>query len=371
MIADGKGYFSEGHKTAFYPIGYPAFLSALFFVFGKSVLVARIANIILSISSIWLVYKLSRVFVKNAGLRLVVVFIFAFYPNHIAYTTLLYNETFFTTLFLAALYFQIRFMNRGNVKYLVLSAVLYGLAVLVRPAVLFVPIIVFAVAYFKRQKHGIKRYDVKWIKHIGFSYLLILLLLLPWQIRNYKVFDSFVFISTTAGFDLLVGNHPGAKGNYEPDTTYFSQIDRSGTEVDYDKRTKLLVKEIIKNNPKAFFKRLPHKLYYFLWPGMDGISWNMQTDSVTELLFLKRFRFLSNAYYLFLLILLSASILFSILYWRMSSYWFWLVLSLSGYYILVSLAFFGESRFHFHLVPLAILFLAERIEVIFTKRKSI
>src|SRR4051812_19444375 len=58
-IANGQGYSFNGHPTAYAPIGYPGFLGALFYIVGPSVFLAKLANVLFSVGTAFLIYVLS------------------------------------------------------------------------------------------------------------------------------------------------------------------------------------------------------------------------------------------------------------------------------------------------------------------------
>src|SRR6266446_152016 len=45
-MANGGGYSFEGTPTAYWPVGYPAFLAAQFWLFGPSEFLAKVVNIL-------------------------------------------------------------------------------------------------------------------------------------------------------------------------------------------------------------------------------------------------------------------------------------------------------------------------------------
>ena len=60
QLAQGKGYVrDDGTPTAFRPVGYPAFLAAIYLVFGHSWLAAGVANALLGTLSVALTYRLA------------------------------------------------------------------------------------------------------------------------------------------------------------------------------------------------------------------------------------------------------------------------------------------------------------------------
>jgi len=59
-MAEGHGYQILGHPTAFFPVGWPAFLAGLFTFTGPSVLAIEILNLVLWAATTALVYALGR-----------------------------------------------------------------------------------------------------------------------------------------------------------------------------------------------------------------------------------------------------------------------------------------------------------------------
>lgn len=86
--------------TAFWPVGYPAFLALIFTVSGPSLLAAKLANVALSAGVLLLSYRIAaRLFASRlvAGGTLLLL---GFYPDHIAYSSLLSTEILFLFLLL-------------------------------------------------------------------------------------------------------------------------------------------------------------------------------------------------------------------------------------------------------------------------------
>ncbi len=99
-----RGSYSEnGVPTAYWPVGYPAFLSLLFKVTGPSLLAARLGNLALAAGMFWLLYLFTlRTFDDELSARGSVLLL-AIYPNNIAYVPLLLTETLYVFLLLGAL----------------------------------------------------------------------------------------------------------------------------------------------------------------------------------------------------------------------------------------------------------------------------
>src|SRR5690349_525297 len=55
----GEGYSVDGVPTAYWPVGYPAFLAFVFKVFGTSVWIAKLSNAVLTLASVALAWRVA------------------------------------------------------------------------------------------------------------------------------------------------------------------------------------------------------------------------------------------------------------------------------------------------------------------------
>ena len=82
LASDGEYVTEDGAPTAFRPVGYPAFLAAIYVVFGRSWLAGGMANALLGTVTVGLTYLLART-VLTARLSLVAALLIALLPSHI------------------------------------------------------------------------------------------------------------------------------------------------------------------------------------------------------------------------------------------------------------------------------------------------
>jgi 4-amino-4-deoxy-L-arabinose transferase-like glycosyltransferase len=139
-IVSGHGYYVNGHPFAYWPIGYPGFLAALYYLFGHSLLVAKLANVILSLATLLLTYFVSNQIFRSEFAARIALGILCFSPNQIAYTDLLLTETLLSFLLIlgAALFVA----ARDRLRWVVLAGVAWGLATLTKTQAALVPVIV-------------------------------------------------------------------------------------------------------------------------------------------------------------------------------------------------------------------------------------
>ena len=97
-------------------------------------------------------------------------------------------------------------------KIWVILGILFGIQIYVRPDIL-MGIIFFGLWLLFYVKNAIDRRK----KIVGYfvAVAIALLMVLPWTIRNYVEFDSFVLVSANSGFNFYMGNNPQATGEFQ------------------------------------------------------------------------------------------------------------------------------------------------------------
>lgn len=352
-ISQGLGYKRREEFTAFWPIGYPAFLAGIFKLSYPSVLIGQLANLFLASLSLLIIIKITYQITNNESLTKLTALLFTFYPNSIAYSSLLLSEILFTTLLLLACWLYIR---KETIFYGVLSGIIFGFATLVKSQAILIPIVLVLFSFFivRESKFKVATLLKAFALFIAFS-----IVLTPWIIRNYNVFGEFVFVSTNGGISMLAGNNPGMspdfRKDYDDNDEYVKSVGHPiKPELQVDKEAKKKAIQWIANNPEKFIGLIPHKIWR-LWAPDGEAEWAYQATNTkysdNELIF--RFvRVLNQVYYVSIIVL---TILFPILYLRKHpptyNQWIWLSYLLAIITTLVSILFSGQSRYHYPIIP--------------------
>jgi hypothetical protein len=360
-IASGFGYSESGIRTAFWPVGYPAFLALTFYLFGPTLLVGQYANLVLSLLSLLLIYLLARKFTRNEYTARISVLLLALYPNYFAYTSLTLSEIYFSFLLLLGVYLFITL--RGSWRILSVGIV-FGLAALTKPQFVFIPAVLVGMAMLERHRA------------IGFSqsivtglliYAVMAAILIPWAVRNTLLFGEVVLISTNSGVTLLTGNNPSARGSLsEHDPMVQARRFSVADQVAADKRAKALAFEWISNNPERFLQLIPLKVFH-LW-FMDGeAEWGYQAGfkNYEDSAWIFRVTRVLNQVYYFA-ILLAAILSLRLLVERHDSLWmpyFTFGYVFAIYLTLITVVFSGQSRFHFPVMPWLMIYAAWTLTV--------
>ncbi len=210
-IAAGLGYSDDRavaggvqwHAWCHYPVGYSGFLALFYRVLGASHAVAAVANALTGAAlavATWALarYALSAWRARAAGLLV------ALHPGLILYAALVMTEPLAALLTLVAFWVGVR--DRRPVRGLIASALLLGVAALVRPqALLCAPFLAYLVAKPWRKR----------ALAAACACLIALLPVLPWTARNCRVMDGCALVSTNAGWNLAIGAFPRATGRFE------------------------------------------------------------------------------------------------------------------------------------------------------------
>jgi hypothetical protein len=186
----------QGIPFIFQPPAYPIFLGVIFKCFGIKLINGVIANLAISIASIFIFRATLTRMHFNQRAQLWALGIFALYPGLTLYVPILGTETLSVFFVCVALFFStsVSLVHRiglgGTLALLALSRPQFLPVVLV--------IIVYNLFFYERDS----RYSVLGIL-IAFCFVLT-----PWMIRNAYMVGEPVLVSINSGYVALVNNNP-------------------------------------------------------------------------------------------------------------------------------------------------------------------
>jgi 4-amino-4-deoxy-L-arabinose transferase-like glycosyltransferase len=211
-LSIGEGYVNpfSGTPTAAWPPGYPAFLAAVFKLFGEGVGQTIGANIAVSLVTIALVYAIALV-IADRRVALIAAGATAVWPGQIYFTSLTLSEPLFTMLFCAAVLLMLlasRSATAGGGRPTSRALLVAGFGVAVALAALtrgqamilltFAPIC-FVIAGWR------------WRVALGWTALaaaVALLALTPWAVRNARTNLWIGHSEAATGRMSIGGEHP-------------------------------------------------------------------------------------------------------------------------------------------------------------------
>ncbi|MGZ3424728.1 MAG: glycosyltransferase family 39 protein, partial [Polyangiales bacterium] len=210
-IAEGHGYSEDlviaaadgtervaWHAWAHYPVGYSGFLAGWYKIFGHGPMIGPFANALTGALLALVAHRIALHAFESERRALIAGLLVALDPGLVLYSGALMTEPLAALLILSS----ILLARKGTA----LSGISLGLATLVRPnAILVAPILAFL--------RGKRLFT--WFGRAVLVGVFTLATVAPWTYRNCKVMDACAFVSTNAGWNLVIGSAPGATGKFE------------------------------------------------------------------------------------------------------------------------------------------------------------
>ena len=262
--------------------GYPILIAAVFFVFGTYTFASEIAiialQILVSLVTIWLMMRLCRQLLDDRTAILAGAFWAVSLP--LLWIPTIFWETSLSACALPAIIlFALRCSRAPTVSSWILLGSSSAMDALINPALL--PSLVAIMAWAAWQT----RRATRTASIIGF--LALILLFSPWPIRNALRLHAFVPLRTTTGFELWMGNRPGATGYL--DESLFPMYNPSELasyvakgEIAYTSDKSSQAWQYIRAHP-AIFLNLTLRRFFRFWSGTGNLN-SPRIDEVLALL---------------------------------------------------------------------------------------
>jgi len=271
-ILKGKGlYFTlldtKYQNTAM--VLYPLTCAGIYYVTKHSFLAVKTFQILISLLSCLIIYKLSkRIFGYITGI--IALALISIHPGLIVYSVKLHPLTLDILLFTLSIYcFFLIFNNQRVIRNSFLTGLCIGITLLTRATIgLFLPVMIMILGYrFWSQKYKL----LKIIITLGAGVFLIVSLFVA---RNYIIFNRVVLLPNDSGSNFWTGNNPNSLGtaNTLDGKSVMYSMPRDLSEKlkvsDEFGQNKLFYQEaenFIKNNPIGSLALFGKKLYYYWW----------------------------------------------------------------------------------------------------------
>jgi 4-amino-4-deoxy-L-arabinose transferase-like glycosyltransferase len=345
-VAEGKGYIDEkGRPAAYWPVGYPTVLASTYAVFGQTPLPGILLQVIFGIGACVLISIVGSAAFEPIVGRLAALLL-ALYPNHISYSTLFLTEPLFTLLLMISIALLLKGAKQETTATAAAGFVI-GLATLVRPMILLFPL-ALPLWYWRT---GLRPAAI--IKRTLLAFCFTLVAISPWLIRNHRFMHRWI-LTTEGGQDFWRGNYPNSFGGYAY-RTEINEAMRVGSDYDFSQGYRLGLNAIAASPLRALLRVIP-KISFFFALETDGILWNLKglPRPPSKLATAAILGAASAAY----LLVLTFAIL-GIIGTRRDDPLASLFLLLTGYLVLITAVFIGDPRYHYGLIPLAVIFAAK------------
>jgi hypothetical protein len=208
-LDSGHGFASPfgfpSGPTALLAPGYPLLIAGVIHVFGTGPVAAWVLiffQMFLSLVTLWLVMGVAR---RHFGTHTsnLAGFLFAI-CEPMLFAPLYIWDTCLSALILTAAIAVAPSLDRSNQRF-VLVGIGTAIAILINPAL---SLVLFAILFWSAWR-------VRFFPWLGIAAFLVVFS--PWPIRNAFVMHSFIPLRTSFGYELWMGNHPGADGNLPKD----------------------------------------------------------------------------------------------------------------------------------------------------------
>lgn len=353
-ILNGLGYTYHGQPTAYFPVGYPLFLAGLYGLFGAHWETGIAANAVLNAATAGLVCLCAdRLIGRAAGLASGLVM--ALYLPQIVWSGVLDSEVLFTFLFmLVNAIWLLRSPRSYRFWPIAASGAAIGLACLVRPVLMLLPVVLFA--YCLISHTGWR----KALLHTATAAIAMAIVIAPMTLRNAVELHAFVPVSTNGGVNLWQANNPQATGTYfwpanPAQNPFFNYV---ANEIQDNRIATHDATQFIEQHPGKFIQLGLRKWHYFFTDTANTQFWGVDhAQPPLSPASAKRIDLLSVLEYRLVLVLAACGILFQAARMlrtgerRVISLWLCM-----AYYIALFFVFSAWSRMRMPLEPWLCLF---------------
>ena len=277
-LLHGQGYSSpfggSTGPTAFIAPGYPTLIAGVFAIFGIDTFASAIAimvmHILVSMVTIWLMMHVAAeaLDTRTAGLAGT---IWAISPPLFFIPAIFWESSLSECALIGMIALALRYQREPTQKHWLLYGALCSVVALINPALL-LPLLAM-MGWLAWQTWQVSRTA----PILGL--LALCLVFAPWPIRNAVRFHAFIPLRSTVGFEMWMGNRPGATGRL--DESVFPMFNRqelssylSMGEVAYTSGKSAQASEYIRTHPGVFLKLSARRFYRF-WSGTGNVDSNI------------------------------------------------------------------------------------------------
>jgi len=219
-IAAGQGFSSpmrmvDTGPTAWFTPIYPYFVAGIFKIWGiftdASRLVIETANCAFAALTVIPIYEIAqRTFRKNVAVG--AAWTWVFLPTSLIFPITWIWDTALAALFLALIFWATLAMRDArSISQWAGYGALWIIGVLINPSLvsLFPFLLAWALWPWRRNTST-------WVKFSSATLLVFVIGLVPWTVRNYRVFGKFIVLRSNFGLELWLGNNPDVTDTWSP-----------------------------------------------------------------------------------------------------------------------------------------------------------
>lgn len=260
-LLDGNGFAYEQQGEMRPSIvrgpGYPLIIAALYTVFGRRQLPVFLLQVLFTFTASWILLNFnSKRF--GPGIALAASSLLLFDLRVLSAEHMLLTEITYL-LGITSLVVMLESAHGKSLRYFIGAGLLTGYVTLVKTRIALFPL-VFAVYWLTRRDDKKKQ-----LTQVILYFLAAAVVVCPWTVRNYIVFDEFIPVTSGAGASFYMGNYYETKGRWGKDLPDdFEEISAS-TETVHEKNGAFLKKAFqkIREHPGETLKMWAIKFLRF------------------------------------------------------------------------------------------------------------
>jgi len=238
------------------------------------ILATRLFQSILLLLNAFMLFKISYLLFKSKLASFFTFTVVLFYPFFIYYQGLILSENLFIFFLILGFYSIFLWAEKGFSldRYFVGSILFLTLSVYMKATLTILPPLLITFFYFLNHLK-----IVSTLKILVLSSLFYAVIMSPWWIRSYELFDKVVPFTSTSFMNMYLGNNPknmngGCDWGSDAEIRLFSTYEMS--ELDYMNIYTEATKTFIKNNPERFVELmwLKFKRFWNIVPNHENYS---------------------------------------------------------------------------------------------------
>jgi 4-amino-4-deoxy-L-arabinose transferase-like glycosyltransferase len=255
-------WVKAGEQTSYYSGAMVLYLAAIYRIFGYHPLTARVVNSFLGLFICFILFRLGRRLFSPA-VGLVAAALASIYAYQILYNVALITEMPLIAGLLVALEAYFELLEKATVmRWLKLGFSLAIMMLFRSLTAIFMLIMLVCIFIQLRKKQPL------WQMLIPI--LIIVFAVLPWTLRNYKLYGRFMLLESNYGHVFWVGNHPEHDIKWD-NCSWVPPLPKDISEMNEADKTNTLLKRGIQNilaDPKRFLLLTLHrtKRFFTFWP---------------------------------------------------------------------------------------------------------
>lgn len=194
-----------GNEVFFRAPFYIYILGGIYYIFGHSLLAARIFGMIIGLASVYATYSIaSGLFSKRTAF--IAAGLHALYPIIIYFESELLVDMLFTFLVQVSIIILFKALENTRLKWFIYCGLIIGLAAVTRPVIL--AMIPIYLVWIFISAGGYKRAGLAGL----FFLVSIAAIIAPVTVRNYFIANDQVLIASSGGINFYLGNNDSADG---------------------------------------------------------------------------------------------------------------------------------------------------------------